>query len=186
MALTDLEKFKLKMLLKKVMLKRSIKNFKGEWFHTMKQAQGIIPKNYWPPYGYKGPTNQRMYNRALLYKNRIQKGMTKQNYNKPLYRGIKGWEVNQFMNALNRDNKTVHKKTLSSFTKNLHLTTAFGTHILILNNPKKVLSINLVSNKYKDPSYRVVEQEVVLPPGKFKITKVRGHHIYVNFEPNKM
>jgi hypothetical protein len=172
----------LKKLLKKSMLKRSVKNFSGEWFHTIKEAQGIIPKTHWPPHGYRGPTNQRMYNRALLYKNRIQKGMKKQNYNKPLYRGIRGWEVNQFMNAINRDNKTVHKKTLSSFTKNLHLTTAFGTHILVINKPTNLLSINLNSNKFH--SQRAIEKEVILPPGRFKITNVRGHHIYVNFNPN--
>lgn len=106
--------------------------------------------------------------KGRLYSKYIMRKMKPRNYNTPLYRGIKG----------NFDPK---KKTLTSFTKNIVVANSYSGnkgHILVLNNPKRIPSVNYEYYKSEYPG----EMEVLVAPGSFKIKKRNGRFIHVNYQ----
>ncbi len=204
MPLSNSQTLALKKLLRKKLARNAARKYTWVWNKVIKEAQGITPKKLGKkPPGFNS-TNEEKYRRALLYKNRITNyALTHpKKYNTPLYRGIAGWEVDQFMK-----NPKVNKNTLSSFTKNRSAAKLFAnvrdTLLVINKSNKRIPSINFTNGgfksewnkggaawkKYGGPNKpnAVKEQEVLLPPGTFEKKKMvrEGAYwvIYVNFIP---
>ena len=167
-----------KRVVRKAMAKRAARKYTHVWDQVMKEANGTFPKSTKLPPGFTG-TNKQKFERALLYKNRIinQAIRKPQNYSRPIYRGVYGVEANQL-----RRNKEIHKKQLSSFSKNYSIAKRFAGYdgiVLMMNTKnKKLPSLNFTSgnfqSEYAPGGKRYVdinEQEVLLPPGTFTVKK---------------
>jgi hypothetical protein len=164
-----------KRVVRKAMAKRAARKYTYAWDKVMKEANGTYPKSKKIPPGFTG-TNKQKFERALLYKNRIINHAIRnpKNYNNRIYRGVYGVEANQF-----RRNKEIHKKQLSSFSKNYYVAKRFAGRdglVLMMNTKnKKLPSLNFTSGNFQSefaPGGKYNErneQEVLLPPGKFTV-----------------
>lgn len=188
--------FAAKRVVRKAMAKRAARKYTYAWDQVMKEANGTHPKSKKLPPGFTG-TNKQKFERALLYKNRIinQAIRNPKNYSRPIYRGVYGVEAN-----LLRRNKELHKKQLSSFSKNYSIAKRFAGYdgIVLMMNNNKLPSINFTSGNFQSefaPGGKYNErneQEVLLPPGKFTVKKGiyrtpnNTLNLYkVNFVPNR-
>jgi hypothetical protein len=188
-----------KRVVRKAMAKRAARKYTWVWDQVIREANGNYTKSTKLPPGFTG-TNKQKFERALLYKNRIinQAIRNPQNYINSIYRGVYGAEANKF-----RRNKELHKKQLSSFTKNYYVAKRIAGYdglILMMNSTNnKLPSINFTSGnfqseyapggkKYKGRN----EKEVLLPPGTFTVkgtyvTANNRMNVYkVNFVHNKL
>jgi hypothetical protein len=164
-----------KRVVRKAMAKRAARKYTHVWDQVMKEANGTFPKSKKQPPGFTG-TNKQKFERALLYKNRIinQAIRNPKNYNQRIYRGVYGVEAN-----LLRRNKELHKKQLTSFSKNYYVAKRFAGWdglILMMNSTNKLPSLNFTSGNFQSefsPGGKKYngrnEQEVLLPPGKFTV-----------------
>lgn len=101
-----------------------------------------------------------------------------------LYRGIKGWELDQFMGLHGGQGKNkVTKNTLSSFSKSLNVASGFGGgYVLVLDqNGEKIPAVNFTSGNFqsewakggkKYTNANDDEREVLLPPGTFTVQDI--------------
>lgn len=154
-------------VLRGVLVKRATRRYTHVWNKVIKEAEGIAPKTVYDPPGYKG-TNK--YTQALLYKQRIVNYAMKHPkiYSGNLYRGIKGWEYDQFVKM---QRPYVHKLNLSSFSKNYQVARDFAASggagrcaVLVVRKDEPIPSVNYTTGKF---SSVYNEQEVLLPPGYF-------------------
>jgi hypothetical protein len=145
----------------------------------------MIPKTNQIPPNFKGTQNEK-FRRALLYKNRLVNYALKHpiSYSRPLYRGIRGWELNKYLKG-----EILNKNTLSSFSKRKNVAKSFAVKtkntkkvILVLKPNKRIPSINFTTGKFqseyapggsKFTSGDVNEREVLLPPGRFTFKNAR-------------
>lgn len=172
---------KAKKLLKRKLARTAARKYTHVWDQVIKEAMGVIPKTNKLPPNFKGTQNEK-FKRALLYKNRIINYALKHPkiYRTSLYRGIRGWEANQY-----KKSNTLNKNTLTSFTKRKSVAKNFANHfkntnkklILVLTSTKPIPSINFTTGKFQSEyapggKFEIInEREVLLPPGKFTIKK---------------
>lgn len=187
--------FAAKRVVRKAMAKRAARKYTHAWDKVMKEANGTYPKSKKLPPGFTG-TNKQKFERALLYKNRIinQAIRNPKNYSRSIYRGVYGVEAN-----LLRRNREIHKKQLSSFSKNYSIAKRFAGYdgiVLMMNTTnKKLPSLNFTSGNFQSefaPGGKYNEQneqEVLLPPGKFTVKAIyrtANKNVYkVNFVANR-
>ncbi len=170
-----------KKILKRKLVRRAARKYTHVWDKIMREAMGIAPKTNKVPPNFVGNQNEK-FRRALLYKNRIVNYALKHPKTHPiLYRGIEGWELNQF-----RKSSTVNKNTLTSFSKRKNVAKNFAANpkfkhariILVLKSNKPIPSVNFTNGTFQSEYapggkfYKRDEQEVLLPPGKFTVRKV--------------
>ena len=152
---------------KSALAKRAARRYTHVWNKVMKEAEGINLKTPYVPPGYIG---RNKYTQALLYKNRIVNYAMKHPkiYGGTLYRGIKGWEYDQFVKM---QRPYVHKINLSSFSKLYEVAKDFALTggpvrcaVLVLNKQTPIPSLNYTTGNF---SSAYPEQEVLIPPGNF-------------------
>lgn len=156
-----------KKVLKGALARRAARRYTHVWNKVIKEAEGIAPKTPYNPPGYTGINK---YTQALLYKQRIVNYARKHPkiYGGNLFRGIKGWEYDQFVKM---QRPYVHKINLSSFTKVYEVARDFAAGggagkcaVLVLKTNKSIPSLNYTTGKF---SSAYSEAEVLLPPGNF-------------------
>lgn len=156
-------------VLKSALTKRAARRYTHVWNKVIKEAEGLAPKTPYVPPGYTG---KNKYTQALLYKQRIVNYARKHPkiYSGYLFRGIKGWEYDQFVKM---QRPYVHKINLSSFTKVYEVARDFAAGggagkcaVLVLktNKNKAIPSVNYTTGIF---SSVYSEAEVLLPPGYF-------------------
>ena len=154
-------------VLKSALVTTAARRYTHVWNKVIKEAQGIAPKTPFVPPGYIG---KNKYTQALLYKNRIVNYAMKHPkiYSGSLYRGIKGWEYDQFVKMRR---PYIHKLNLSSFSKVYEVARDFAATggpgrcaVLVLRKQTPIPSLNYTTNRF---SSVYNEQEVLLPPGYF-------------------
>lgn len=174
-------------VLKSAITKKAARRYTHVWNKVIKEAEGLSPKTPYVPPGYTG---KNKYTQALLYKQRIVNYAHKhpKRYGGYLFRGIKGWEYDQFVKM---QRPYVHKINLSSFSKVYEVARDFAAGggagkcaVLVIKTDKAIPSLNYTSGKF---SSVYQEAEVLLPPGYFvKLSTSRNPTdrmllIYVDF-----
>lgn len=175
-------------VLRGALIKRAARRYTHVWNKVIKEAEGIAPKTPYIPPGYTG---RNKYTQAMLYKQRIVNYAMKhpKYYSGYLFRGIKGWEYDQFVKM---QRPYVHKINLSSFSKVYEVARDFAAGggagkcaVLVLKKNQQIPSLNYTTGKF---SSAYSEQEVLLPPGYFiKLGTERNPRdrmllIYVDFK----
>jgi hypothetical protein len=154
---------------KNILSKKALYKYTTTWNKNIRSLSGEFP------------IDETTRKRAQLYKKYIIREFKRQNYPTPLYRGITGLNKKYFNNAKNY----VNKPSFSSFTKNYSVAKRFSNtngYILVLNNPKNIMSIN-----YRNyPTMAASEKEVLLPAGRFIIKKKNLPFIYINFRNTRV
>lgn len=178
-----------KKVLKSALTRRSARRYTHVWNKVIKEAEGLAPKTPYVPPGYTG---KNKYTQALINKQRLVNQALRHPkvYGGTLYRGIKGWEYDQFVKT---QRQYVHKINLSSFSKLYEVARDFAAvggagrcAVLVLRKNTPIPSINYTSGNF---SSVYAEQEVLLPPGDFiKIGSARNPRdgmllIYVDYIP---
>lgn len=148
---------------KNVLSRKAIYKYTSTWNKNIRALSGEFP------------IDKNREKRAKLWKKYISREFRIQNFNQPLYRGIQGKNKNNFMKS-----NVVKKPSFSSFSKSKNRARSFGNYVLILNNTKRVPSINF-RNYHSVTPY---EKEVLLPGGTFTVTKRNSRNIHVKFQPN--
>lgn len=155
-------------VLKSSLTKRAARRYTRVWNQVIKEAEGLSPKTPYVPPGYTG---KNKYTQALLNKKRIVNyALTHPKiYGGYLFRGIKGWEYDQFVKM---QRQYVHKINLSSFSKVYEVARDFAAGggagkcaVLVLKKDTPIPSINYTTGKFE--SRFSSEAEVLLPPGYF-------------------
>lgn len=179
-----------KRVLKSALTRRAARRYTYVWNKVMKEAEGLSPKTPYLPPGYTG---KNKYTQALLYKQRLVNYALKhpKRYGGYLFRGIKGWEYDQFVKM---QRPYVHKMNLSSFSKVYEVARDFAAGggagkcaVLVLKTNKAIPSLNYTTGKFASV---YSEAEVLLPPGNFiKLGTARNPTdrmllIYVDFIVN--
>jgi hypothetical protein len=183
------------------MAKRAARKYTHVWDQVIKEAMGVIPKTNQIPPNFKGTQNEKFI-RALLYKNRLVNYALKHpiSYSRPLYRGIRGWELNKYLKG-----EILNKNTLTSFSKRKSVAKSFADKIkntnkkviLVLKpnrSSKPIPSINFTTGKFqseyapggsKFTHGDLNEREVLLPPGRFTVKNARRNkgviEVFVSF-----
>lgn len=166
-----------KRLLRQRLARIAARKYTYVWNKVIRESKGIREKTNLLPPGFIGTVNNK-YKRAQLYENRmINYALAHPKHYARLYRGITGWEANQF-----ETKKTVVKTTMSSFSKDINVAVNFGEevfsrNILVLDsNIEKIPAINFTSGGNFQSEYapggkfiHKNEQEVLLPPGTFRV-----------------
>lgn len=155
-------------VLKGALARRAARRYTLVWNKVIKEAEGLAPKTLYSPPGYTG---KNKHTQALLYKQRLVNYAMKHPkiYSGALFRGIKGWEYDQFVKI---QRPYVHKINMSSFSKVYEVARDFAAGggagrcaVLVLKKDEPIPSVNYTtgafSSAYSD------EQEVLLPPGYF-------------------
>ncbi len=162
--------------------RRAARKYTHVWNKVMKESEGISPMVT------RFGTNKHA--QALIYKNRLVNYALSHHkrYSVPLFRGIKGWEYDQFIRYGNP--LVVEKINMSSFTKVYSVAKDFATEgkvrgaVLVLNTSQPLPSVDFTSGNF---SSVYNEKEVLLPPGYFvKLGSERNYQdgtlvIYVDF-----
>lgn len=177
-----------KKVLKNALTRRSARRYTHVWNKVIGEAEGIKPKTPYVPPGYTG---KNKYTQALLIKKRlVNYALTHpKRYGGNLFRGISGWEYDQFVKT---QKSYVHKINLSSFSKLYQVARDFaGTSgrsaVLVLSKNTPIPFLNYTTGNFT--SVYQTEQEVLLPPGNFiKLGSARNPTdgmllIYVDFVP---
>lgn len=175
-------------VLRGALVRRAARRYTHVWNKVIKEAEGLAPKTPYIPPGYSG---RNKYTQAMLYKQRLINYAFKHPkiYGGHLFRGIKGWEYDQFVKM---QRPYVHKINLSSFSKVYEVARDFAAGggagkcaVLVLKTHKAIPSVNYTTGMF---SSVYNEQEVLLPPGNFiKIGTSRNPSdrmllIYVDFK----
>jgi hypothetical protein len=187
-----------KRVVRRSMAKRAARKYTHVWDQVIKEAMGVVPKTNKIPPNFKGNQNEK-FRRALLYKNRLVNYALKhpRSYYSPLYRGIRGWELNKYLKG-----EIINKNTLSSFSKRKNVAKSFAVKtkntnkkvILVLKPNKRIPSINFTTGKFqsehapggsKFTNGDLNEREVLLPPGRFTVKNARRNkgviEVFVSF-----
>jgi hypothetical protein len=183
------------------MAKRAARKYTHVWDQVIKEAMGVVPKTNQIPPNFKGTQNEK-FRRALLYKNRLVNYALKHpmSYYRPLYRGIRGWELNKYLKG-----EILNKNTLTSFSKRKNVAKSFAVKtkntnkkvILVLKpnrSSKPIPSINFTTGKFQSEyapggskfyNGNLNEREVLLPPGRFTVKNARRNkgviEVFVSF-----
>lgn len=155
-------------------MRRKIPNTPITYTRTVPNWKNVLSKHAIYRYSYGNQISN-------MLKKYIMRHMKIQNYNGPLYRGLRN---NQNITNFNTKN-TVKRNWFSSFSKNAVVANSYTKNkkrrILVINNPKRIRSVNYVNYKSEYPG----EVEVLLPPGVFTVKRRNKNYIHVNFKDRR-
>jgi len=131
-----------------------------------------------------------LYKKAELYRKHLFDAMRPIKSGEKIYRGISGKNAEKFKERMSKGNMNFNTSTFSSFTRKYTKAIEFakGSKIVLVLKPYGGLPVVNYTNKTRGLRSKFMnEDEVLLPPGKFKIigTKPDGYLIkyQVEFKP---
>lgn len=117
-----------------------------------------------------------LYKRAAVFRKHLFEAMRPIKSRNTLYRGLSGQSAKNFRGLLRNGKKNFTSNSFTSFTKNLNTARNFvnlGKNILVLKPYGGFPVVNYTNRRRNLRTIYPTEGEVLLPPGKFKVTGTR-------------